>query len=139
MSVPPKTSQPSTQTGEDIETYLADMANMVTRGGQVVAAAQTQALQQVVVELEQVLQFMRVGCQAAFATCFESQGWPTTKTEEMLQAWRLRQPVVESRVTAVVCEIEQVYQDAYCTLRRTQQESAVREAARVALEIEVAS
>ncbi|XP_059073518.1 uncharacterized protein LOC131874251 [Cryptomeria japonica] len=46
VSAPPETSQPSAQMGEDIETYLADMADMVTRGRWVVAAAQTQALQQ---------------------------------------------------------------------------------------------
>lgn len=119
----PSRSQPLKQEGEDFEAYLVDM---VTRGRRVVATTQMRALQPVVVELERVLQFMQVGCPAAFATCFESQGWPTTQTDEMLQAWIVREPIVESRVMALVREIEQVYRDAYYALRRMQHECGPR-------------
>lgn len=103
-----------------------------------VATAQTRGLQQVVEELEQVLQFMRVGCSTAFATCFESQGWPAIQTDAMLEAWSVPQPVVESRVTTLVRQIAQVYRDAYYALQQTQHESVVREVARVEIERDLA-
>lgn len=93
---------PSTTIGEDVEAYLA---NMVTRGRQVVISAQTRALQTMVQELEQVLSFMRVGCPMAFSVCFEVRGWPNTETPEMRQEWIAKEPIVESRVDNLGREI----------------------------------
>ena len=73
------TSNPYTALAEDIEAYLA---NMVTRGCQVVISTQAHTLETMVKELEQVLSFMRVDCPTVFTVCFEARGWPNTNFED---------------------------------------------------------
>lgn len=90
----PTPSDPSTAIGEeDVEMYLA---NVVTRGCQVVVSAQRRALEAVVRELEQVLSFMRVGYPVIFSVCFEARGWPNTEIPEMRQEWTAKEPVAKS-------------------------------------------
>ena len=65
------------------EAFLADVVALATRARQVLASAETQALDSVVKELEGVISFMRLGYSAAFTVCFEERGWPNVENAEM--------------------------------------------------------
>jgi hypothetical protein len=123
-------AEPNTSAGQRVEAYLAEMAEMVTRGREVLVAVREDVVASTVAELEKLLIFMRVGCPAAFTDCFEARGWPSEETFEMREAWTFREPTVPDRVEMLIREVRQLYREAYYTLRRSQADLVVAERTR---------
>lgn len=101
----------------ELEQFLADMAVEARR---VVASVRSQGEARADDELERLLEFMRDRCRTHLTQCFESGGWPTTETLQMLENWGLREQVGETSRQALLRRIEQSFRETYYQLQRTQ-------------------
>lgn len=94
----------------DLEQFIADM---VVGAQRIVASARSQGDARIDRQLEQLLGFMRNDCKAHFAECFESRGWPTTETLQMLEDWGLQEQVGETNTQSLLQKVEQVFHETY--------------------------
>lgn len=74
----------------------------------------------VVSESQYILAFMQIECEAEFARCFASQGWPRVKIPKMMATWHPTKPTVGERhgqIISALFGMETSFKDLFYRLK----------------------